>query len=220
MSLLRSSAAVLLLGGSILVLHAADLGTPGGVVGQPTYGPPPPLWSGLYLGLHGGYGSAQASGTSFDGLLGGVQVGYNHQFGRNFVVGVEADISGADISRTDPGVLFGIAGSATTRTYAFGTIRGRAGVTFDQFMVYGTGGFAWAVNELSGTLGGVTASDTRSHSGYTFGAGLEWMITPAWTARAEYLYAHFHGRSYFGGTVQSGSIDTNVVRFGVNYLFK
>jgi len=198
---------------------AADLGSPGGILGQTAYAPPP-LWSGLYLGLHGGYGSANASGTSFDGVLGGLQIGYNAQFGQGLILGIEADLSGADISRTDSATLFGIAASATTRTYALGTARARAGVAFGQFMVYGTGGFAWAVNELSGSIGGLSMSDGRTHSGYAFGAGVEWMVMPAWTVRAEYLYAHFGSRTYFGGTVATGDVDANIVRVGVNYLFR
>ncbi|MPZ56360.1 MAG: outer membrane beta-barrel protein [Rhizobiales bacterium] len=214
MRLTRLGAAVLLLVGSIFGLHAADMRT------QPAAAPPAPLWSGLYLGLHAGYASAQASGTTFDGLLGGFQIGYNAQVAGNLILGVEADLSGADISRTDGGTLFGIATSATTRTYALGTARARAGFAFGQFMIYGTGGFAWAVNELKGTLGGLSMSDARTHTGYTVGAGMEWMIAPAWTARAEYLYAHFGSRTYFGGAVASGDVDANIVRFGVNYLFR
>jgi outer membrane immunogenic protein len=212
MRLSHLGAAVLTLGGLITPLPAADIGPPSAAA--------PPLWSGLYLGLHGGYGRARTSGTSFGGVLGGLQIGYNAQLLGNLILGLEADVSGADISRTDAGTLFGIATSATTRSYALGTARGRAGVAFRQFMIYGTGGFAWAVNELNGSVGGVSMSDARTHTGYTFGAGLEWMITPAWTARAEYLYAHFGSRSYFGGAVASGSVEANIARVGVNYLFR
>lgn len=215
MRLLRVVAAALVLGGSVIRSPAAEIGAPPGMSLAT-----PPLWSGLYLGLHGGYGSARASGTSFGGVLGGLQVGYNTELLGNLILGLEADVSGADISRTDAGTLFGIATSATTRSYALGTARGRAGAAFGQFMIYGTGGFVWAVNELRGSVGGVGMSDARTHTGYTFGAGIEWMITPAWTARAEYLYAHFGSRSYFGGTVASGGVEANIVRFGVNYLFK
>ena len=216
MRLSRFLAAALALGGLIPAVPAADMGTLGG----PTYASPPPLWSGLYLGLHGGYAGARASGTSFDGFLGGIQVGYNVEFARNLILGAEADLSGADIGRTETATLFGVAASASTTTHALGTARARAGVAFGQFMVYGTGGFAWAVNEIKGTVGGVSMSDAQAHTGYTFGAGMEWMITPAWTARAEYLYAHFGSRNYFSGTVATGNVDANIVRAGINYLFK
>lgn len=220
MRLSRFVAVALAFGGYITLSQAADMGTPSGVVGYPVYGAPPPLWSGLYLGLHGGYGSANASGTSLDGVLGGAQIGYNAQVAGNLILGVEADVSGADISHTDNAVLFGVPASASARTYALGTARGRVGFAFNNFMIFGTGGFAWAANELKGTFGGLSVSDSQLHTGYTFGAGLEWMIMPAWTARAEYLYANFGGESYFGGAVRTGRIDTNIVRVGVNYMFK
>jgi outer membrane immunogenic protein len=218
MRISRCIAAALACGGFVTLSQAADMGTPSGVLGYPAYAPAP-LWSGFYLGAHGGYGSANASGTSLDGGLGGIQAGYNTQLS-SLVFGVEADISGANISRTDNAVIFGVPASATARTDVLGTLRGRAGVTFGNFMIFGTGGFAWAVNELSGTIGGVTQSDTHLHTGYTFGGGLEWMITPAWTARAEYLYANFGGESYFGGAVTTGRVGANIVRVGVNYMFK
>ena len=206
-------AATFLLGGLAIPAPGADMDrSPGSPV-------PPPLWSGPYLGVHGGYGSARASGTSFDGILGGAHVGYNATLARDLILGVEADVSGADISHTDAATLFGFAASATTRTFVLGTVRGRLGYTIDRLMIYGTGGFAWAVNEIRGTVAGVTGSDTKAHAGYTFGIGVEWMIAPAWTARAEYLYAHFGSGSYFSGAASSGPADANIVRFGVNYLF-
>jgi outer membrane immunogenic protein len=220
MRLLRAIAAASVLGGLITMSFAADFGTPRGVVGQPVYAAPLPLWSGFYLGLHGGYGGARASGTNLDGFLGGIQAGYNAQLAQNLILGVEADVSGADISRTGSAALFGAAVSGASHTYALGTIRARAGVAFSRFMIYGTGGFAWSVNEISGTIGGVRMSDDRMHTGYTFGGGVEWMIAPAWTARAEYLYAHFGSRNYLGGAVATGGVDANVVRIGVNYLFQ
>lgn len=220
MSALRVIAATLVAGTCATTTLAADFGTPSGVVGYPAYGAPPPMWSGLYLGVHGGYGSANASGTSLDGVLGGAQLGYNAQVAGNLILGVEADISGADISHTDSATLFGVVATASAHTYALGTARGRVGFAFNNFMIFGTGGFAWAVNELKGTVGGIGLSESHLHTGYTFGAGLEWMIMPAWTARAEYLYANFGGESYFAGAVTTGRIEANIVRVGVNYLFK
>jgi outer membrane immunogenic protein len=59
---------------------------------------PPFTWSGFYVGLNAGYAFGEEVGIideaateDMDGFIGGVQVGYNHQFDR-FVLGVEADI--------------------------------------------------------------------------------------------------------------------------------
>jgi outer membrane immunogenic protein len=219
MYLLRIVAAVLAIGG-VTAAAAADLGAPRGPVGYPAYAAPPPIWSGFYLGVHAGYGNSHASGVTFDGFLGGGQVGYNFTMAQNIILGLEADVSGADLSKSQTAFLFGIPATATTRTWALGTVRGRVGAAFGQFLIYGTGGFAWAVNDLSGSVGGFGMSDTRTHTGFTVGAGGEWMIAPAWSLRAEYLYANFGSRTYFNGTVPSGDIDTHIVRLGVNYLFR
>ncbi|MBX9841290.1 MAG: hypothetical protein K2Z80_05725 [Xanthobacteraceae bacterium] len=65
-------------------------------------------WSGIYVGVHGGYGWASTEWDEVDpppanegthiarGWLAGGQIGINHQFGR-WVVGVEADASWADL---------------------------------------------------------------------------------------------------------------------------
>ena len=93
---------------------AADLGG-GPPRGSLKDAPPPPLplysWSGLYIGVHAGYGWTDldwtAGGTTVNdsgaGWLGGGQVGYNWQRGA-LVFGVEADISssGMDGSTTCP----------------------------------------------------------------------------------------------------------------------
>jgi outer membrane immunogenic protein len=211
-------AAALVLGGLVVPAPGADLGGPRGVPGYPAYAPALPIWSGFYLGVHGGYASAHASSTTFDGFLGGLQGGYNAEVARNVILGLEMDLSGADIGHRDAATLFGIAASATTRTYLMGSARARLGYTFDRFMIYGTGGFIWAVNEIRGTFGAASGSDTNVHTGYTFGAGMEWMIAPAWTARAEYLYASLGSERYFG--IPRGNASANMVRIGVNYLFR
>src|SRR5262245_1632885 len=80
---------------------AADM--PGGRYQQPAYyGPAPFGWSGVYLGLNGGYGwgSSDWSGTVAagsvnpgGGLFGGT-IGFNIQSG-NFVYGLESDVAGS-----------------------------------------------------------------------------------------------------------------------------
>src|SRR6266852_8674497 len=64
----------------------------------PAYRPPPPIpfynWTGFYGGAHLGVGwSDDGGGGSSSGFLGGGQVGFNYQINQ-WVLGVEADISG------------------------------------------------------------------------------------------------------------------------------
>jgi outer membrane immunogenic protein len=90
----------------------------------PVYIPPPPVWTGLYVGINAGgtwnssnsvettavpvfaaptfgtelaLSSALATGSApvnNSGFIGGGQVGYNFQFYNSWVVGIEADIQG------------------------------------------------------------------------------------------------------------------------------
>lgn len=89
------------------------------------------------------------------GMSGGVQAGYNQQYGR-FALGFEADFTGLGSNGGDDGAVQGL----TASNPAFGdavfgtdlrvrssmdylaTTRLRAGVVTDRFLVYGTGGAA------------------------------------------------------------------------------
>ncbi len=102
---------------------ATDLPLP--VKAPPVVVAPVAPWTGFYLGAQGGYAwkdptasfsgndpnfAALINGTAFQGGtplpgtrwtnrggFGGLEGGYNHQFGARYVIGVEADISVADI---------------------------------------------------------------------------------------------------------------------------
>jgi outer membrane immunogenic protein len=115
----------------------------------------PSIWQGLYGGLH--IGSSQ--GDQQDGLVGGVQVGYNWYYSPKIVYGVEADISLAD------GDVDWLA-----------SIRGRAGYLIDpRLLAYVTAGFGFANNEHG------TESD------FVLGLGVEGRVNDNTTVRLEYL---------------------------------
>jgi len=143
----------------------------------PTKAPPVPVpvnpsfhWTGVYVGLNGGYASNQIDATgqglpvapstgsqtsqNFDtsGGFGGLQIGFNYQW-QQIVLGIEADAQLSNIDGnssqtfTTPlrgGGVCGV-GCFGTRTLgsdmpSFETLRGRVGVAFDRLLVYGTGG--------------------------------------------------------------------------------
>ena len=114
------------------------------------------------------------------------------------MLGVEADAAWADV-----GATAGIPGLASVRRQdsPMGTVRGRVGYAFDQVLIYGTGGYAWADNRLTATLLSLSVSDSQFHSGWTVGAGVEVMFAPKWSVKAEYLYRSFQGETYFAGIV-------------------
>lgn len=184
-------------------------------------------WSGAYIGLSGGFAGTQLdlsgiNGTSVgygdDGFLIGGTVGYNYQFG-NFVAGVEADISYADIGGRIDGASdpYGFGFVTTADASYFATARARLGYAFDRTLIFGTGGAAFSDLEVV-TPGGNADADTV---GYTVGGGLEYAFSDHFTAKAEYLYADFgSNRSpVLGGFTADTSFDLHVVRIGMNYKF-
>jgi len=173
-------------------------------------------WTGFYIGAMGGYAQENSSGVgTLKGGFAGGTVGYNWQTG-NLVLGVEADAAWSDIGAS---VGIPVLLVVSDKIRDTGTVRGRIGYAFDQVLVYGTGGYAWADNRLSATVLGLTIADSRFHSGWTAGAGVEVMFAPKWSVKAEYLYRSFEGQTYFAGALPSGTLNLNSVQVGVNYHF-
>jgi outer membrane immunogenic protein len=180
-------------------------------------------WTGFYLGLVGGGAWEASSGDPKmqGGFVGGT-AGYNWQTG-NVVFGLETDAAWADVSASAAGVVFvpgvgGIPASVSSKTDAMGTVRGRIGWAVNNVLLYGTGGYAWIDNKITATLGAVSVSDSKFHSGWTVGAGVEAYIAPQWSVKGEYLYRSLGGETYFGA-VNSGTLNLHTVQLGVNYHF-
>jgi outer membrane immunogenic protein len=184
---------------------AADLG------GGPYYTAPGPLsaysWAGPYLGATIGYewGTVDNNNTRPSGVAGGVQAGYNWQRGA-FVFGGETDIqlSGADDTLSP----------FEFSNPWFGTVRGRAGVTMNNVLLYGTAGLSY------GDLRADSFNLTESHVslGWVAGAGVEVAFTPHWSAKAEWLYIDLSD-STFSLTGTNNGLAADLIRMGVNYHF-
>lgn len=204
---------------------------------EPVYEPVregPYNWQGLYLGLNTGYGWGNDNAASFSafggssgainrsGWFGGGQVGYNAQF-NYLVLGLEADLQGADISDTT-GLAGGAFTQASTNIDWFSTIRGRIGYAAGPALLYFTGGWAFAdVNSnVTSSSGGTTVSMSSDdiQSGYTLGGGVEWAFAPNWSLKTEYLYVDL-GKETWSSPVGTYSTDTDfhTARVGLNYRF-
>jgi outer membrane immunogenic protein len=180
-------------------------------------------WTGFYVGAMGGYGKENASDFALSGGFGGGTAGYNWQTG-NVVFGVEADGSWADVSASATGATvvpgFGVVtATASSKTDAMGTVRGRIGYAVNQVLFYGTGGYAWIDNKITLSALGLTASDSKWHSGWTVGAGVEAFFAPQWSVKGEYLYRSLGGETYFSGALPTGTLNFHTVQVGVNYHF-
>jgi outer membrane immunogenic protein len=189
--------------------NAADLRAP--TYKAPAYvAPSIPSWTGLYIGLQGGYGFGTAEWGGVidaepDGFLVGGTIGYNLQTG-SWVWSIEGDIAWSNIN--------GSFGPLESSIEWFGTARGRIGFAgWNSMMPYITAGAAFA--GVENRAGPVTASDTRI--GWTAGLGLEYMMWSNWSVKVEYLYADL-GTADGPGAVNV-DMTTNIVRAGINYRF-
>jgi opacity protein-like surface antigen len=181
-------------------------------------------------------------------VTGGGQVGYNWQL-NNWVLGVEGDIKGGGPStRTGvgaPGTSFPVGTSFNASSDFNASIRGRVGYAWQQFLLYGTGGVAFANATLRAsyaptTIGGVavagsSASGSTTLIGPTVGGGIEYALTPNVSVGAEYRYTDYGHDTVSlgsvatttgtGGTVAASSatgrigLHDNVALLKVNYRF-
>ena len=184
-------------------------------------------WTGFYAGVNAGYGWGAAErepavgGVSIEDDTGGwdigAQAGYNFDLG-GFVIGAETDLQWSSISHSEDLA----AGTLTAGVDAFGTLRGRAGVSFDRVMPYVTGGLAygWGSVSVENSAGVVTSQD-NTHVGWAIGGGLEAAATDNITFKAEYLYVDLGAQTYV--SAPGGDLDVtqrfSLVRAGVNYKF-
>ncbi|HEU0157725.1 MAG TPA: outer membrane beta-barrel protein [Hyphomicrobiaceae bacterium] len=178
----------------------------------------PFAWTGLYVGINGGYswgkvsnhlkasstpGSSSAASISadLDGPIGGGHVGYSWKSQR-WVYGVEADFLG---SAEDGGISGCSQFRCTTISYGLdwlGTLRGRLGYLLEpRLLLYATGGLAYGhistdFLSTSAPTGAAifndrpqVASDSTTKAGWVVGGGLEMALDRNWMLRAEYFYA-------------------------------
>ena len=199
--------------------------------------------------------------NSDDGFTAGGQIGYNYEFGAGglggfggggVVIGLEADAAYIDAAKS--GTYGGLSTGGLPSVNNFrsgidylGTVRGRLGYAFNQFLIYGTGGFAYGETfEKASLYTAGNAAQLRyfgSHSdmqtGYTYGGGVEYALpttsflnffkSSAVTIKGEYLRYDLGSSSFLAtnqlntATGSAYSVRTktegNIVRVGLNYKF-
>jgi outer membrane immunogenic protein len=187
----------------------------------PTYAAPPaPVaaydWTGLYLGINGGWawGSNPNNrsigfGGSDGGLVGGT-LGYNWQWG-HLVAGLETDYDWASVGTRNAAV------PATAGLHSLGTFRGRIGYAMDRVLFYGTGGLAYGDVQLC-RLG---ACDDGTNLGWTVGGGVEFAIWRNLSAKLEYKYVDIGRDTLHTPTLNPTKIGWHgsVITAGINYKF-
>jgi outer membrane immunogenic protein len=223
--------------------------------------PPVPSWSwsGFYAGVNAGYsfgndtfdenfvGAAQLPGVGHvlpRGAVAGGQLGYNWQLG-HVVFGVEADGQWTGQRDTGCGGLEcvlnfnGEVGAFSLRHELnwFATARGRMGLANEGYLIYATGGAAWAgvretaMGQIDDARGEVAVNNVLS--GWALGGGIEARLWGNWSAKVEYLHLDFNGTTttshIVGGPVAGVGFDVmslaktrvtdDIARVGLNYGF-
>jgi opacity protein-like surface antigen len=220
-------------------------------------------WSGLYFGggtgaqwfgsnssyLYPGGGPDGPSAAS--GKLTDTQAFMTFQFGRNWqavgspvVFGIEGDWTETNHDRMS--TLYRYPNGtdhfdAESQLGVQGSVRGRLGYAWDNWLLYATGGLALAQGEAISTftgdaLGASSVSYTnKTLYGWTVGGGLEWALPqlPNVSLRLEYRYTDYGSISTassgaatagafptpLGPYLSHADFATNDFRIGVNYRF-
>ena len=163
-------------------------------------------WTGFYIGGHVGYGFedptvafapndanvvlaiACIAGSGFtcppgpaafnrNGIFGGLQTGYNWQFNRSWLLGVETDFDWSNLKGQGTNPTFAFAGGggglqvanfvAGEKVEWFGTLRARIGwLPVDSLLIYGTGGLAYGRIDRNVALNAASTALARSGFGY------------------------------------------------------
>jgi opacity protein-like surface antigen len=134
-------------------------------------------------------------------FLGGGTLGCNYQM-NSWVFGIEGDGSWGSVKGSSIDLQ-------NTRDYNtvlekrwLATARARVGYAWDRTLFYVTGGGAWAGAKFSfpchtGAIAGCLLYTTsKTVSGWTIGAGLEYGLTNNWTVKGEWLYVDFGTPSF------------------------
>ena len=174
------------------------------------------------------------------GFTGGVGAGFNQQNG-NWVIGVEADIDALTLNKSTATTVTYPCCSPSSYTITQGvkttwlfTARPRVGWASGDTLIYATGGVAvtdfHSQATFADTFTPVTenGSKTTTKTGWTLGGGVETVIGPKWSLKAEYLYADFgnvHSTAPLVPPTSSqvmnhtAKLNTSIVRFGLNMRF-
>jgi outer membrane immunogenic protein len=199
--ILLASASMMLLASSAF---AADL-QPRVYTKAPPPPPPPPIyrWTGFYIGGHvgGAFNGDTTIGGTDTRFIGGAQVGFDYQFPSNWVIGLEGKYTFTD--RNTVGSTFPAGFTINDRNSDLGSVTGRLGYALGQTLLYAKGGVAFRpsnnISVYDSVLGTpLNFADNAHDVGWTVGAGVEYMFSPNWSARAEYQYYNF------------GNVDINV----------
>jgi outer membrane immunogenic protein len=181
--------------------------------------PLPFTWSGLYVGVQGGYAFGDQANYQVEdypelkadhdlqGWVFGGNVGARYQMTPMFVLGAEVTGLFADINGNkdfDLGHDFKL--QTQTNIDALVLAEANVGMNFDRFLVFASGGYAGAnvdpsvklQNPGQGNCGGFCfdSHDTQWLNGWTVGAGAKYAITDSMIIGAKYNHIVFEDNQF------------------------
>ncbi|KAB0572503.1 outer membrane protein [Brucella pituitosa] len=227
-SLLLASTVALLAATGAKAADAVVYEEPAPVIVAPSF-----TWNGAYLGGQIGYGWGKSrfdtdgfdlGNVKPDGFLGGLYAGYNFDLGNSVVLGIDGDVTYNNLK--DSASIFDDAGVDTgveleSKLRWSGAVRARAGYAVDRFLPYIAGGVAFGSVKNTLDNGVDSVSQSKTLTGWTAGAGVDYAATDNVIVRLEYRYTDYGHKDFdFGGPVSiRDKFKTNEVRLGVAYKF-
>jgi outer membrane immunogenic protein len=202
-------------------------------------------WAGFYVGAHVGYAwgdehdnlsdTLTTLGDKFDidGVIGGVHAGYNWQAGAT-LFGIEGDFDGSGIKGSffpvdaDLQQFLGRDGTLSFKSHWQASLRARLGVVTGNWLLYATGGVAFAdvksnLDFLDCEGSCVFKEDSHVLVGWTAGGGVEHAFSPNWIGRVEARYTDFGSKSfnYNDSIPEATRVKFNItsVTAGLSYKF-
>lgn len=227
------AAALLLL---TIPASAADLGIP-------SVAPARLAWTGCYAGAQAGGGFGQkdlsdnagflaslggpsSANLDISGYMLGGQIGCDYQFAPGWVLGIEGDATGGDISGSTIAAVPGDNARFKETTDFLSSGTARVGYAWGRFLPYLNGGVAWSGDRYSVFDAAATydAGGMQTRLGWTLGAGIEWALWDNWSVKLEYDYYGFGHHSVTFIDNVSGAFgpadikqDVQVIKLGLNF---
>lgn len=164
-------------------------------------------WQGFYVGGHGGLAFRNLRGN-VSGLTGGLQAGYNLQFG--------AAVLGVEVEGSHLGGPNGTFGSNRVEESWRIAEKGRFGLIIDRTLLYAVGGYA--TTRISGPKGAPAADGWKG--GILAGGGIEQGFADGLSAKIEYNYIITGGPRMISPVGQMIRFDSgHIVKAGLNHRF-
>lgn len=208
-----------------------------------------------------GYSGVEARTSESSGASGGVvggQIGYNYGFSNGIVIGAETDLNWSNIGSNNSysipyiyksiygSTIFNISSASSYKLNWYGTTRARLGFATGRMLPYITGGLLYGATnssinssqivgfEVFNLLATENSAANKISTGWTVGAGFEYLLLNNLSLKTEYLYTSFSGirsteSSFSGfrgaytndmtgvGITNNGTFGVHQLKFGANY---